>query len=46
MLVNMLLRKMLKDDLVSKRKRRRDDYAYHLEYRTRWLVISCYMHGH
>ena len=27
-------------DLASKRKRQRSDYAYHLDYRTRWYTES------
>jgi acyl-CoA thioester hydrolase len=31
---------MLGEDLACKRKRTRNDYVYHLEYRTRWFAIQ------
>jgi len=35
---------MLDSDLAAKRKRKRSDYGYHLEYRTRWSDNDVYGH--
>ncbi|KAL9112269.1 MAG: hypothetical protein Q9227_003387 [Pyrenula ochraceoflavens] len=35
---------MLGTDLASKRKRKRSDYGYHLDYRTRWSDNDMYGH--
>jgi len=35
---------MVGSDLVSKRKRKRSDYGFHLEYRTRWSDNDVYHH--